>query len=131
MSQKRDYYEVLGVERTASAEEIKRSYRKLALKHHPDQNQGNKDAETRFKEAAEAYAVLGDGQKRAQYDQFGHRAFDAGGFGGQRFENMDEIFSAFGDLFGGGMFGGMFGERRSRSGPQPGRHLKIVLDLTL
>jgi molecular chaperone DnaJ len=130
MSEKRDYYEVLGVERNAGADDIKRAYRKLALKHHPDQNQGDKQSEAKFKEAAEAYDVLGDPQKRAQYDQFGHRAFDAGGFGGQRFENMDEIFSAFGDLFGGGMFGDMF-RGRQRSGPQPGRDLKIVLDLTL
>jgi molecular chaperone DnaJ len=131
MADKRDYYEVLGVERGAGEEDVKKAYRKLALKYHPDRNPGDKDAETRFKEAAEAYDVLGDPQKRAQYDQFGHRAFDAGGFAGPRFHNMEDIFAAFGDVFGGGMFGDLFGQRRSRSGPQPGRDLKIVLELTL
>jgi molecular chaperone DnaJ len=131
MSEKRDYYEVLGVDRGASADDVKKAYRKLALKYHPDRNPGDKAAESKFKEAAEAYDVLGDAQKRAQYDQFGHRAFDAGGFGGQRFTNMEDIFAAFGDVFGGGMFGDLFGGRRSRSGPQPGRDLKIVLDVTL
>jgi molecular chaperone DnaJ len=134
MSDKRDYYEVLGVEKSASVEDIKKAYRKLALKHHPDRNPGDKDAETKFKEAAEAYDVLGDEQKRRQYDQFGHRAFDGGGFQGQRFENMEDIFAAFGDVFGGGVFGDLFGGaggRRGRSGPQRGRDLKIVLDLTL
>jgi len=134
MSDKRDYYEVLGVEKAASIDDIKKAYRKLALKHHPDRNPGDKDAETKFKEAAEAYDVLGDEQKRRQYDQFGHRAFDGGGFQGQRFENMEDIFAAFGDVFGGGVFGDLFGGaggRRGRSGPQRGRDLKIVLDLTL
>lgn len=136
MSEKRDYYEVLGVDKTASAEDIKKAYRKLALKHHPDRNPGDKDAEAKFKEAAEAYDVLGDEQKRRNYDQFGHRAFDAGGFQGQRFENMEDIFAAFGDVFGGGVFGDLFGGgggagRRGRSGPQRGRDLKIVLDLSL
>ena len=136
MSEKRDYYEVLGVERGAETDEIKRSYRKLALKHHPDRNQGDKEAEAKFKEAAEAYDVLGNDEKRAQYDQFGHAAFGAGGHGGQRFTNMEDIFSAFGDVFGGGgggMFGDLFGggRRAQRGGPRPGRDLKIVLDLTL
>jgi molecular chaperone DnaJ len=119
MADKRDYYEVLGVEKTASDEEVKKAYRKLALKYHPDRNPGDKDAEAKFKEAAEAYDVLCDDQKRRQYDQFGHRAFDAGGFGGPRFHNMEDIFAAFGDILGGGMFGDLFGQqRRSRSGPQ-------------
>ena len=131
MSEKRDYYEVLGVERNASADDIKKAYRKLALKHHPDRNPGDAAAEASFKHAAEAYDVLGDEQKRAQYDKFGHRAFDAGGFGGHRFDNMEDIFSAFGDVFGGGVFGDLFGGRRSRGGPQQGRHLQIVLDLKL
>lgn len=139
MSDKRDYYEVLGVERGAETDEIKRSYRKMALKHHPDRNQGDKAAEAKFKEAAEAYDVLGNDEKRARYDQFGHAAFGAGGHGGQRFTNMEDIFSAFGDVFGGGggggggMFGDLFGggRRAQRGGPQPGRDLKIVLDLTL
>ena len=83
MAEKRDYYEVLGVEKTASDEEIKKAYRKLAMKYHPDHNPGDKEAEAKFKEAGEAYAVLSDKEKRAQYDQFGHAAFDqtAGGYG--------------------------------------------------
>ncbi len=134
MSDKRDYYEVLGVERNASQDEIKKAYRKLALKLHPDRNPGDVEAETRFKEAAEAYDVLGDEEKRPQYDQFGHAAFSQGGLGGgTRFSNLDEIFSAFGDVFGGGggIFGDLFGGGRRRRGPTRGRDLKIVLDLTL
>lgn len=135
MSDKRDYYEVLGLERNASQADIKRSYRKLAMKFHPDQNQGDETAEAKFKEAAEAYDVLGDEEKRSQYDQFGHQAFaQGGGFQGQRFSNMEDIFSAFGDIFGGGLgdlFGGGGGRRGGRRGPRPGRDLRIVLDLTL
>ena len=138
MSDKRDYYEVLGVARDASEGEIKKSYRKLALKHHPDQNKGDEAAERSFKEAAEAYDVLRDPEKRRKYDQFGHAAFQAGGGGGASFSNIEDIFSAFGDIFGGGGGGGggifseMFGGgRRGRQGPQPGRDLRIVLELTL
>ncbi|MFT4542638.1 MAG: molecular chaperone DnaJ [Planctomycetota bacterium] len=136
MSDKRDYYEVLGVARDAGESEIKKSYRKLALKHHPDQNQGDAEAERMFKEAAEAYDVLGDAEKRAKYDQFGHAAFQAGGGGGGGFSNMEDIFSAFGDIFSGGGGGGGLGDifgggRRGRQGPQPGRDLRIVLELTL
>ncbi|HJO26329.1 MAG: molecular chaperone DnaJ [Planctomycetes bacterium] len=134
MSGQRDYYEVLGVERNSGPEEIKRAYRKLALKYHPDRNKGDAQAEEKFKEAASAYDVLGDEQKRAQYDQFGHAAFGQGG--GPAFTNMEDIFSHFGDLFGGGGgggFGDIFGggRRQRRQGPHPGRDLKIVLDLTL
>ena len=137
MANKRDYYEVLGVERSASADEIKKAYRKLALQYHPDRNQGDDEAEAKFKEAAEAYDVLGDESKRAQYDQFGHAAFaGGGGGGGARFSNLEDIFEAFGDVFGGGgggIFGDLFGggRRRSRGGPMPGRDLKVVLDMTL
>lgn len=111
---KRDYYEVLGVSKTASADEIKKAYKKLAIKYHPDRNPGDKEAEEKFKEAAEAYDVLHDEQKRARYDQFGHEGVSgAGGFGGGGFSgsmNMDDIFSMFGDIFGGrGGFGGGFG----------------------
>src|SRR3989338_6811110 len=95
---KRDYYEVLGVSKTASADEIKKSYRKLALKFHPDKNPGDKPAEEKFKEAAEAYAVLSDAEKRAQYDRYGH-SLGTGGFGG--FQDVSDIFSAFSDIFGG------------------------------
>ena len=115
MAEKRDYYEVLGVARNANADEIKKAYRKAAIKYHPDKNPGDKEAEEKFKEAAEAYDVLHDPQKRQQYDQFG---FDAPGgfgggspFGGAGGFSMDDIFSMFGDIFGGhsGGFGGFGG----------------------
>ncbi len=132
MSGKRDYYEILGVAREASADELKKAYRKLALDHHPDRNQGDPEAEQRFKDAAEAYDVLGNAEKRAQYDQFGHQAFaQGGGYAGARFTNVEDIFEAFGDVFGGSIFGDLFGGGRRRRGPRPGRDLKIVIDLTL
>ena len=137
MSSKRDYYEVLGVPRSASQDDIKKAYRKLALQHHPDRNPGDASAELKFKEAAEAYDVLGEEGKRRQYDQFGHAAFGPSGqSAGTRFPNIEDIFSAFGDIFGaggGGIFGDIFGggRGRSRGGPRPGRDLKIVLDLDL
>ena len=108
MASKRDYYEVLGVAKTATADEIKSAYRKLAMKYHPDRNPGDKAAEEKFKEAAEAYDVLHDAEKRQRYDQFGHQAFEggAGGYGAGGM-NMDDIFSMFGDLFG-GRGGGLF-----------------------
>src|SRR5690554_4376539 len=104
MSQKRDYYEVLGVSKSASAPEIKKAYRKLALKYHPDKNPDDTEAENKFKEAAEAYEVLANDQKRQRYDQFGHAGVDgsAGGGGGFGGMDMDDIFSQFGDIFGGG-----------------------------
>ena len=108
MAQKRDYYEVLGVDKTASEDEIKKAYRKIAIKYHPDRNPGDKEAEEKFKEAAEAYDVLSDPQKRARYDQFGHAGMSGqGGFSGGGF-SMEDIFSQFGDIFG-GAFGGGFG----------------------
>ncbi|MFD1614315.1 molecular chaperone DnaJ [Gelatiniphilus marinus] len=128
---KRDYYEVLGVGKSASAAEIKKAYRKKAIEFHPDKNPDNKEAETKFKEAAEAYEVLSDADKKARYDQFGHQAFENGGsgFGGGGM-NMDDIFSQFGDIFGGG-FGGGFsgfggGQRRVK-----GSNLRIRVKLTL
>ena len=134
MSQ-RDYYEVLGVARNASPEEVKKKYRKLAMELHPDRNKDNPEAEAKFKEAAEAYDVVGDAEKRQRYDQFGHQAFagGGGGFQGQRFTNIEDIFEAFGDIFGGGLgdiFGG--GRRGGRGrGPRAGRDLRIALELTL
>ena len=100
---KQDYYEILGISKGASASEIKKAYRKMALKYHPDKNPNNKEAEESFKKAAEAYEVLSDSDKKARYDQFGHQAFEggAGGFGGGM--NMDDIFSQFGDIFGGAL----------------------------
>ena len=99
MAEKRDYYEVLGVGKTATADEIKKAYRKMAVKYHPDKNPGDKAAEEKFKEAAEAYEVLSDPQKRQRYDQFGHAGMGgASGFGGGGM-NMEDIFSQFGDLF--------------------------------
>ena len=111
MAEKRDYYEVLGVSKTATDAEIKSAYKKMAIKYHPDRNPGNKEAEEKIKEAAEAYDVLRDPEKRQRYDQFGHAGMNgAGGFGGGASMNMDDIFSMFGDIFGGhGAFGGGFG----------------------
>lgn len=110
---KRDYYEVLGISKSATSAEIKKAYRKMAVKFHPDKNPDDKGAEDKFKEAAEAYEILSDGDKKAKYDQYGHRAFEGGaggggfgGFGGGGMD-MDDIFSQFGDIFGGGGgFGG-------------------------
>ncbi|HPR28892.1 MAG TPA: DnaJ domain-containing protein, partial [Chitinophagales bacterium] len=108
---KRDYYEVLGVSKNASAEEIKKAYRKMALQYHPDKNPGNKEAEEKFKEAAEAYDVLSNAEKKQRYDQFGHAGMGgAGGFGGAGGGmNMDDIFSQFGDIFGDSIFDSFFG----------------------
>ena len=117
MADKRDYYEVLGVSRDADDATIKKAYRKLAKKYHPDTNPGDKEAEAKFKEASEAYAVLSDAQKRKQYDQFGHAAFEngGGGAGGFDFGDMGDIF---GDIFGGGdIFGDLFGGGRRRLTP--------------
>lgn len=130
MSEKRDYYEVLGVARSANEGDIKKAYRKLALKYHPDKNPDDTEAEEKFKEAAEAYEVLSDGEKRSRYDQFGHAGMGgAGGFGGGM--NMDDIFSQFGDIFGGAFGGGSFGG--SRGGPRvvKGTNLRVKMKLTL
>ena len=139
MAEKRDYYEVLGVEKNADADTIKKAYRKAAIKYHPDKNPGDKEAEERFKEAAEAYDVLSNEDKRARYDRFGHAGMNSpgdgaggfGGFGAGGF-SMDHIFEQFGDIFG-GTFGG-FGGGRSRGGRQRvnrGSDVRITVRLTL
>ncbi|MEZ4856384.1 MAG: molecular chaperone DnaJ [Gelidibacter sp.] len=133
---KQDFYEILGVTKSASADEIKKAYRKMALKYHPDKNPDDKEAEEKFKKAAEAYEVLSNPEKKARYDQFGHQAFEgAGGFGGGGM-NMDDIFSQFGDIFGGAFsggggfsgFGGGFGGGQRRV---KGSNLRIRVTLTL
>lgn len=124
--QKRDYYEVLGVEKNADDAAIKKAYRVLAKKYHPDMNPGDAEAEKKFKEASEAYAVLSDPEKRRQYDQYGHAAFDgAGGAGGFDFSGMD-FSDIFGDLFG-GMFGG---GRRASNGPMKGANIRTSVSIT-
>ena len=122
---KRDYYEILGVSKTAAADEIKKAYRKVAMQFHPDRNPGDKGAEDKFKEAAEAYEVLSDADKRAKYDRFGHQAFGPGTGGGGGFHpgsgNMEDIFSQFGDIFGDDVFGNFFGGSGRRGGGGAGR----------
>ena len=136
----RDYYEVLGVERDATPDEIKKAYRKKALRNHPDKNPGDKDAEARFKEAAEAYEVLSDTDKRARYDRFGHAGLRGGPGGGPGFTDINDIFSAFSDIFGGAagarggsMFDSFFssGRTRTREQGQRGEGLRMHLPLTL
>ena len=132
---KRDYYEILGVSRNASVEEIKKAYRKLAMQHHPDRNPNNKKAEEKFKESAEAYEVLRDPEKRSRYDRFGHNGMKNMGFDG--FNNVEDIFSNFGDIFssfGLGGFDDIFGgstRRRTRSPQYVGSDLEVKLKLTL
>jgi molecular chaperone DnaJ len=131
---KRDYYEVLGVGRDASKDEIKKAYRKMALKYHPDKNPGDKNAEEHFKEAAEAYEVLSDDNKRARYDQFGHAGMgNGGGFGGFSGGGMtiEDIFSQFGDIFGGhfGGFGSFGGGGRSSRRVNKGSDLRVKVKL--
>jgi molecular chaperone DnaJ len=130
MAQKRDYYEVLSVSKTATAEEIKKAYRKKAIQYHPDKNPDNKEAEEKFKEAAEAYEVLSDQNKRARYDQFGHAAMGGGGYGGGGM-SMDDIFSQFGDIFGGFGFGSGFGGRGGGRRVNRGSDLRVKVKLTL
>ncbi len=127
---KRDYFEVLGVSRTASEDEIKKAYRKMALQYHPDRNPGNKEAEERFKEAAEAYEVLRDPQKRQVYERFGHEGLKGTGFSG--FHGFDDIFSSFGDIFQEFFsfgYGGSGGGQRQRTAARPGNDLAYDLSL--
>jgi molecular chaperone DnaJ len=138
---KRDFYEILGVSKSSSADEIKKAYRKVAMQFHPDRNPGDKAAEEKFKEAAEAYEILSDTDKKAKYDRHGHQAFGpgtgggGGGYGGGGGMDMNDIFSQFGDVFGDDMFGGFFGggQSRSRGGTkargQRGSNLRIKLKL--
>ena len=133
---KRDYYEILSVGKTASSDEIKKAYRKVAMQYHPDRNPGDKTAEEKFKEAAEAYEVLSDAEKRAQYDRFGHAGVRGNGRGAHA-PNMEDIFSQFGDIFGEDIFGSFFGGgggTRTRSGQRArgtrGSNLRIKLKLT-
>lgn len=142
--EKRDYYEVLGVSKTATPDELKKAYRKMAIKYHPDKNPGDKEAEEKFKEAAEAYDVLSDPEKRQRYDQFGHnmgpQGFPGGGggfhSGGM---SMEDIFSHFGDIFGGGIHfdmggfdsAGFGGGRRPRQRQRRGTDLRIKVKMTL
>ncbi len=135
---KRDYYEVLGVTKGANADEIKKAYRKAAIKHHPDKNPGDKEAEDKFKEAAEAYDILSNQDKKARYDQFGHQAANSGGgygggYGGGGGFSMDDIFSNFGDIFGGqfGGFGGFNGGSAGRAPVNQGSDLRIKVKLNL
>ena len=135
MAEKRDYYEVLGVARNANADEIKKAYRKAAIKYHPDKNPGDKEAEEKFKEAAEAYDVLSNQDKRARYDQFGHAGMSGaagGGFGGGGFGgfSMEDIFSQFGDIFG-GHFGGFGGGSRGGARVSRGSDIRVKVKLTL
>ena len=132
---KRDYYEILSVSKTASSDEIKKSYRKVAMQYHPDRNPGDKTAEEKFKEAAEAYEVLSDADKRAQYDRFGHAGVSGNGRGAHA-PNMEDIFSQFGDIFGEDIFGSFFGGgggQRTRGGQRArgtrGSNLRIKLKL--
>jgi molecular chaperone DnaJ len=128
---KRDYYEVLGVSKSASADEIKKAYRKLAIQYHPDKNPDNPEAEEKFKEAAEAYEVLSNAEKKARYDQFGHQGLGGnGGFGGAGM-NMEDIFSQFGDIFGGGGFGSFFGGGGGGRRTKKGTNLRVKLKLNL
>lgn len=134
MPQKRDYYEILGVSRTATEDEIKKAYRKLALQYHPDRNPDDKAAEQKFKEAAEAYDVLRDAQKRSRYDQFGHAGLEEAGYGAAHFTSPEDIFSHFGDVFGESIFDELFGmggrrgrgRGRARSGPSLRCHLTVT-----
>lgn len=138
---KKNYYDILGVSKTASLDEIKKSYRKLAMKYHPDRNPDNKEAEELFKEAAEAYEVLSDQEKRAKYDKFGHDGYQNMNYGGGNTHhmNMDDIFKNFGDIFGGGIdlgdiFGGGFGggsAKRKKTGPVAQRGHDVIHDITI
>ena len=124
---KRDFYEVLEISREASSEEIKKAYRQMALKFHPDRNPGDDEAPKRFKEAAEAYEVLSDPEKRQRYDRYGHAGLN--GAATHDFRSTDDIMSAFSEIFGGGLFGDLFSQQRR--GPRPGPDLLMKLEIEL
>ena len=131
---KRDYYEVLGISRNESGDEIKKAYRKMAIKYHPDKNPGDHASEEMFKEAAEAYEVLSDTDKRARYDRFGHQGVSGNGFGGGGGMNMEDIFAHFGDIFGGGGGGGFesfFGGGQNQQRVQRGSNLRVKVKMKL
>ena len=133
---KKDYYEILGVPKSASKEDLKKAYRKLAMQYHPDKNPGDKESEEKFKEAAEAYEILNNDDKRAKYDRFGHDGVRGSQFGSQGFSDINDIFSHFSDIFGGGssIFDDFFGGQqrvRQRGRGVPGSDLKVTLKLTL
>ena len=121
---KRDYYEVLNVQKSASADEIKKAYRKVAMQYHPDRNPGDKGAEEKFKEAAEAYEVLSDADKKSQYDRFGHAGVSGNGRGFGGASSMEDIFSQFGDIFGDDIFGSFFGGQGRRGNGQRSRGVR-------
>jgi molecular chaperone DnaJ len=135
---KRDYYEILGIPKSASKDDLKKAYRKLAMQYHPDRNPGDKESEEKFKEAAEAYEILSDDDKRARYDRFGHEGVRGNGFGSQGFSDINDIFSHFSDIFGGGssifddfFSGGSQRGRQRRGTGTPGSDLRVNLKLTL
>ena len=136
---KRDYYEILGVQKNATKDDLKKAYRKLAMQYHPDRNPGDKESEEKFKEAAEAYEILNNDDKRAKYDRFGHDGVRGSGYGSQGFSDINDIFSHFSDIFGGGggssifddFFGGGQQRGRQRGRGTPGSDLKVTLKLTL
>lgn len=134
---KRDYYDILGVDRNATKDDLKKAYRKLAMQYHPDRNPDNKEAEDKFKEAAEAYEILNDDDKKVRYDRFGHEGVKGNGYGSQGFSDVNDIFSHFSDIFGGGsifddFFGGaQRGRGKRHSAGTPGSDLKVTLKLTL
>ncbi len=131
MAKKRDYYEVLGVERTATDGQISAAYRKLAIKYHPDKNQGDEEAVKLFKEAAEAFEVLSDSDKRSRYDRFGHAGVDGPGGGAPHFTDVNDIFEAFGGIFGEGVFGDLFGGGGGRGGRRQTKGADVRCDVTL
>lgn len=131
MASQRDYYEILGVAKDADQDTIKKAYRKLAMQFHPDKNPGNPEAEDKFKEAAGAYEILSDTQKRAQYDRFGHAAFSGGMGGGRGYQDVEDIFANFGDIFGDFFGGGGQRSRQSRTSPRRGADLRYLTEISL